>query len=74
MAGKKKASKKVGKAKPKAPKAPETPEVPEVTVGEGEEVEVEVAIPEVASIKVRDAKFGVRMMTPSQFAEYSKKA
>ena len=67
MAGKKKASKKVGKAKPKAPEAPE------VTVGEGEEVEVEVAIPEVASIKVRNAKFGVRMMTPSQFAEYSKK-
>ena len=61
MAGKKKGKKTtVGKAKP------------EVTVGKGEEVETEVAIPEVASIKVRCPKRGVRMMTPTQYAEYSK--
>ena len=62
MAGKKK----VGKTKD------EKPAEPEVTVGEGDEVEVEEAIPEVASIKVRSAKGGVKMMTPSQYEAHCK--
>jgi len=62
MAGKKKAKKKVvGKVAE-----------PEVTVGEGDEVETEVAIAEVPSIKVRSAKRGVVMMTPAEFAVYCK--
>ena len=63
MAGKKK----VGKAKPV-----EAPEAPEAVVSEGEEVESEVAIPEVASISVRSAKGGVKMMTPTEYAEFCK--
>jgi lipoate-protein ligase B len=45
---------------------------PVVTAGEGKEVESELAIPEVPSIKVRCPKRGVRLMTPSEYAEYSK--
>ena len=57
----------IGAAKPKAEVA--APEA-EVTVGKGEKVVSEVAIPEVASIKVRSAKGGVKMMTPTEYAEY----
>jgi hypothetical protein len=60
MAGKKKAKK----------KAAAKPEVETVTVGKGEKVEAEVAIKEVANIKVRSVKLGVRMMTPSEFSAY----
>lgn len=62
MAGKKKKSTKVGK--PDKVKAEAS--------GEGEEVAVEEAIPEEATIKVRCPKRGVRMMTQSQYDAYCK--
>lgn len=57
-----------GKKKKKAVKVDE----PTITVGKGEKVVAKKAIAEVPTIKVRCPKRGVRMMTPAQYAEYSK--